>query len=129
MNGKLNNTMIPIILLVVCGVVSLTYSYFLSFTERGLPVNDPFNILINCAWLAVLVWIGLDIYRKKPIEKTLLFLSFLVFAFTLFDYFDEEVSSTLFVLSAFESGLLFLIYFILAKIKKSNIVTDDETQN
>lgn len=129
MNGKLNNTMLPIILLAVCGVVSLSYSYLLSFTDRGLPVNDPFNILINCAWLTILLWIGLDIYRRKPIEKTLLFLVFLVFVFTLFDYFDEEVSSTLFILSTFESGLLFLIYFILIKNKKSNKVTENDAKN
>jgi hypothetical protein len=117
MNGNLKEITIPIVLLIACGVVSLIYSYFLSFTERGLPITDPFNIFINAAWLAVLIWIAKEIFRRKDIEKTLLILALIVSSLTVFDYFDDDVTVTLVILGSLEASLLFLTYYFLVKNK------------
>ncbi|MCU7937024.1 MAG: hypothetical protein KZQ99_19480 [Candidatus Thiodiazotropha sp. (ex Dulcina madagascariensis)] len=112
MEQKENNKYIPIGLLGLSCLVSLIYSYFLSFTERGLPIGDPYSIVFNIAWLSVLMWLAWNIYnKKKGAEKSVLFVACLVAAFTLIDVFDASTSILLVAISIIESGLLFIVYF------------------
>ncbi|MCP4491087.1 MAG: hypothetical protein GY820_27790 [Gammaproteobacteria bacterium] len=103
--------------------VSILYSYLLSFTDRGLPLLDWFNVGINLFWFSILAWVAWDIHRDKSGAKgTLLFLACLVSLLTGFDLFEEDGEFLLAGVSIVEALLLFSAYLSAPILheKKSN---------
>lgn len=112
MNLLCRNCVLSIVLLALVAAVSLVHSYFLSFTARGLPIDDPFNIVFNLAWLAFLGWLAWGIYsNNKKTEKTILYLACFITLMTIFDAFDEGTPRLLTVLGVLTTGLMFATYY------------------
>ena len=110
-----NNTQkqLSVILIIMSFVVSIIYSYFLSFTERGLPLTDWFNIAINGMWFCILAWIAAQVYFEKNSAKgSLLFFACVVALLIGFDLFEEDGSLLLAGISTMQALFLFGAYLL-----------------
>lgn len=130
MNSLLKNIVgnkkLAYICLVLSYLVSLLYSYFLSFTERGLPLLDSFNVGLHLFWLVILVWIAWDINKnKRYVKGTLLFLAILLVLLTGLDYFEADRSIQLVSLSLIEALLLFITYFTIQKPIEVSVLSEE----
>lgn len=116
MNAVMSGRKLSVLFIAASGVASLAYSYLLSDTERGLPVLDPFYIVVNVLWLALLTWVGRDVYRNGAKAKgLLLWIVFVVAAVTIFDFWDEDASMMLAGVSVIETLLLFAAYMMIRR--------------
>ncbi|MBL1142799.1 MAG: hypothetical protein HND53_12295 [Proteobacteria bacterium] len=101
---------------------SILYSYLLSFTERGLPLFDWFNLGLIIFWLSILLWVAWDIHKDKASAKgTLLFITCIVGLLTGIDFIEEDDFLPIAAVSVIETLFLFSAYLFSPKIKK---VTD-----
>ncbi|MEW8348021.1 MAG: hypothetical protein AB2687_06895 [Candidatus Thiodiazotropha taylori] len=104
---------ISVILIISSFVVSIIYSYFLSFTERGLPLSDWFNIAINLLWFCILAWLAAQVhFEKKSAKGNLLFFACVLALLTGFDLFEEDGSLLLAGISTMQALFLFGAYFL-----------------
>jgi hypothetical protein len=105
---------ISVILIISSFVVSIIYSYFLSFTDRGLPLTDWFNIAINGIWFIILAWLAAQVhYEKNSAKGNLLFFASILALFTGFDFFEEDASLLLAGISAIQTLFLFGAYLLI----------------
>jgi uncharacterized membrane protein YhdT len=105
---------LSIVLILLSFVVSIIYSYFLSHTERGLPLTDWFNIAINGIWFCILAWVAIKVYfEKKSAKDSLLFFACIVTLLTGFDLFEEDGSLLLASISTIQALFLFGAYFLI----------------
>ncbi len=105
---------VSIVLLFFCFSTSVLYSYILSFSERGLPFLDWFNISLYIIWFGILAWIAWNIHRDKPRAKdVVLFFSCLVILLTGFDLYEKDGSLLLAGISLIEASFLFSVYVLL----------------
>ena len=98
-------------------IASIVYSYFLSFTERGIPLFDWFNIAVQLVWLAIVAWVAWGIYTNKPnAKRTVLFFAGLIGLLTIFDFLAEDTTLLLTSISAFQALLIFAAYMSMPNI-------------
>lgn len=98
------NKKVAITLIGLSFMTSILYSYLLSFTERGLPPLNWFNVTLNIIWLYVLLWVAWDIYRNKPrVKRVILFFASLSALSIGFDLFEEDGSLLLAGISSIEA--------------------------
>jgi len=114
------NRKLPLILLAFSYIASIVYSYFLSFTERGIPLFDWFNIAVQLVWLAIVAWVAWGIYTSKPnAKRTVLFFAGLIGLLTVFDLLAEDTTLLLTCISAIQALLIFAAYMSMPNIGES----------
>ena len=118
MANKITSSKPSVSFLSLAFLTSVVYSYFLSGTDRGLPLFDWFNIAIHIIWFSVLAWVAWDVYHcKVGAKSTVLGLACLVALLTGFDLFEENGSLLLASISVVEAFFLFAAYWYFPKKK------------
>lgn len=108
-----------VVALFISLVATLIAAYLEGQEFEGMGFGDPLISGTNFIWALVVVWMMWDLFRKRNIELSLLFVGIVIIAFTIWDFIDFGVSlSLLFYVVEF---LMFAVSYALIKTEQSKL--------
>lgn len=114
---KMPSQIITILILLFCTVLvdHLSSFYDAHWEIAELSFDDPIYLGLSVLWAAVVIWLSIDIFkRKKHIPNTLKILCIIVIFFFILEFMEADLISASIISFQFLEIIMWLVAYVLS---------------